>query len=105
MTQPANKYDVDEKLTIAESMKLSGTQKRQIAIALLASANPHDPQFLAYMAHALVEEKEVALEAALNEGIQELDAGHGIKATPDEHMARMKARMEEKLGIRGNGTR
>jgi predicted transcriptional regulator len=104
MTQIANKNDLDEKLTIAEAMKLPDTKKRQLAVTLLASASPHDPQFLAYMANASAEEKEAALEAAINEGLKELNAGKGIKGTPAEHMARMKARMDKKLGVCGNGT-
>jgi len=43
------------------------------------------------------------LGAAINEGVKELDAGKGIQGTPAAHRNRMKARMEKKLGMCGNG--
>ena len=85
---------------VTEAMTLPDSARRLIAVTLLRRVrkwpDPHDPKFLAYIEDAPEEEKEAALNAALDVGITQLEAGQCVEGTPAELMTRI----DDMLGMK-----
>jgi len=104
MTEPSYDTDPAEERIVSEALVLPDAQKRRIAVALLKSItewpDPHTPEFLEQLEHAPREEKRASLEAAIDEGLAELDAGERIEGSPSE----LLGRIDEQLGMRRTRT-